>query len=72
MYFGFRTGVGLVEARRSRDAKVEQPDAGRRQHEVVGLHVAMDDAVLVHVRQRVGDVAREEQGVTNGDVDPCA
>ena len=31
----------------------------------------MDDAVLVHVGERVGDVAREQQRVTNRDVIPA-
>ncbi len=69
MYLGFsKLASAWLKAGALAMLKLEQPQAYRRQHEVVRFDVAMDDAVLVHVRQRVGDVAREEQRVAHGDV----
>jgi hypothetical protein len=49
-----RRGVELC------DAEVEQLDRGAREHHhVVGLEIAVDDAVLVRRLQRVGDLARD-------------
>ena len=44
-----------------RDAEVHHDRMPAREHDVVGLHVAMDDLVLVRVRERVGDLGGEAQ-----------
>jgi hypothetical protein len=47
------------------DAEVDDDRVTAREQDVSGLDVAMDDAVLVRVRERVGDVARDRDRVGN-------
>ena len=44
-----------------REAKIEQLRAARRQHDVGGLQIAMDDPVAMRVVERAGDLDRVRQ-----------
>ncbi len=50
-----------------RDAEVHHDRMPAREHDVVGLHVAMHDLVLVCVGERVGDLGREAQRLLERD-----
>ena len=58
------------------DPEVDQPRAPVvRQQDVPRLHVAMDHAALVRVKQRLGDVGGHRNGLRSreraGSGDPC-
>ena len=70
-----RCGGGPRECRlrSSRDAEVEHlDDAVLAEHDVVRLHVAVDDAALVGEVERARDVDEPPQALREGDVRPLA
>src|SRR4051812_4368318 len=51
------------ERERGGDSEVGEYRVLALQQDVLGLHVAMDDALLVRVRESVGDLAQYEDGL---------
>ena len=58
-----RSGTPALAPRELRESEVEDlHDAVRRDHDVRGLQIAMDDAAFVRGFERGGDLSRDAEG----------
>ncbi len=59
--------AGVITIAQSREPEVEKLNPRRREHDVAGLDVAMDDLMLVREAERIGQLRRDRQGLIDGN-----
>ena len=65
---GLRHALAARLLHRERDAEVGDERVAALEQDVLGLDVAMDDAVRVRVLERVGDLARDAHRVVDREL----